>query len=100
MIRIEIKSANVVPKSGIAAKTGKPYSMREQFGYAYTYDKSGVLNEYPVKFTLTLNDGQEPYAPGDYVLAPESIYTNRFGQFEIFTILKPATQVQAVKKVA
>lgn len=89
MIKIEINSAEVRVKSGTSARTGKPYSIREQEGYAHTFDRHGKPNQYPVRMTILLGDDQAPYAPGAYTLAPESLYTNRFGQLEISPVLKP-----------
>jgi len=89
MIKIEIQSAEVRTKSGVSAKTGKAYSIREQEGYAHTFDRHGKPNPYPVRLTLSLADDQPPYQPGAYMLAPESFYTNRFNQLEVSPILKP-----------
>lgn len=89
MITIEIQSAEVRVKSGTSARTGKPYSIREQEGYAHTFDRGGKPNPYPVRFTVTLGDDQSPYPVGKYQLAPESIYTNRFNQLEISPVLRP-----------
>lgn len=98
MIKIEIQSAEVKTKSGNSARTGKPYSIREQTGFAFTHSRDGKLNPYPVKVSITLGDDQQPYAPGVYQLAPESLYTNRFDQLEISPVLKPLAA--AVKAAA
>lgn len=89
MIKIEINSAEVRVKAGTSARTGQPYSIREQDGWAHTCDRQGKPNQYPVRCTITLGDQQAPYAPGAYMLAPESLYTNRFNQLEIAPVLKP-----------
>lgn len=98
MIKIEIQSSEVKVKSGTSARTGKPYNIREQAGFAFTHARDGKLNSYPVRMTISLGDDQAPYAPGIYQLAPESIYTNRFDQLEISPVLKPLAS--AVKAVA
>lgn len=87
MIKIEVKSAEVRTKSGTSARTGKPYSIPEQEAYAFTADRDGKPNPYPVKVALTLQDNQPPYSPGFYTLAPQSLYVNRFGQLEISPVL-------------
>lgn len=89
MIRIEIESAEVKTKSGIAAKSGKPYSIREQQGWAYTMGRDGKALRHPVKCSLTLRDDQNAYPPGNYTLSPASIYTNKFDQFEVSPVLEP-----------
>mgnify|MGYP003377867660 CR=1 FL=1 len=89
MIKIEIETADTKTKSGVSARTGKPYSMREQRGYAYTVDQNGKPNKYPSTLTLTLRDDQAPYQPGFYTLAPASLYTNKFDQLEISPVLMP-----------
>ena len=92
MINIEIKSPEVKTKSGIAAKSGKPYSIREQEGWAFTFDRNGKPNPYPVKLSLSLRDEQPPYQPGVYTICPSSLYTNRFDQLEISPVLIPFDQ--------
>lgn len=98
MIKIEIQSAEVKVKSGTSARTGKPYNIREQAGFAFTHSRDGKPNSYPVPMSISLGDDQAPYAPGVYQLAPESIYTNRFDQLEISPVLKPLAS--AVKAAA
>lgn len=89
MIKIEIESAETVTKSGVAAKTGKPYSIREQKAYAYTVAPDGKPNRYPTSIKISLRDEQPPYQPGLYTLSPASLYTNKFDQLEIGPILVP-----------
>lgn len=97
MIKIEIDSAEVKTKSGVSARTGKPYSMREQKGYAYTCDRDGKPNRHPNTLCITLRDDQQPYAPGFYTLSPASFYTNKYDQLEISPVLVP---MQAPVKAA
>lgn len=94
MIKIEIQSGEVRTKSGVSARTGKPYTIREQDGYAHTCDRHGKPNPYPVRLAISLADDQPPYQPGLYTLAPESLYTNRFNQLEISPVLKPMVAAQ------
>jgi hypothetical protein len=94
MIKIEITTAEVRTKAGVSARTGKPYNIREQDGYAHTHDRQGKLNPYPVRLAISLGDDQPPYPPGIYTLLPESLYTNRFNQLEISPVLKPLQPAQ------
>lgn len=89
MIKIEIRSAEVVTKSGVSARTGKPYSMNEQRGYAFTCDRQGNPQPYPSQLCITLANGVQPYQPGLYTLAPSSLYTNKYDQLEISPNLVP-----------
>jgi hypothetical protein len=100
MIKIEIQNPEVKTKSGTSARTGKPYSIREQQGFAFTFGRDGKPNPYPVRLAITLGDEQEPYAVGFYTLAPESFYTNRFDQLEISPVLKPVVAETAKDKRA
>ena len=95
MIKIEIETAETKTKSGVSARTGKPYSMREQRGYAYTVDQAGKPQRYPSTLVLTLKDEQLPYQPGFYTLAPASLYTNKFDQLEISPVLMPIVAASA-----
>ncbi len=81
MIKIEIKTAAVEEFSGISKKSGKPFTMRNQTGYANVVDRTGELLRQAVK--ITLEDGQQPYAPGFYQLAPNSIYVDSFSRLII-----------------
>lgn len=97
MIKIEVESAETVTKSGVAAKTGKPYNIREQKAYAYTVAPDGKPNRYPTSIKISLRDEQPPYQPGLYTLSPASLYTNKFDQLEISAILAPLPAAAAVK---
>jgi hypothetical protein len=92
MIKIEITSAEVRIKTGTSVRTGKAYNIREQDGYAHTYDREGKPNRYPVRLSVSLEDDQPPYPPGVYTLSPESLYTNRYNQLEIKPVLRPVQQ--------
>lgn len=88
-IKIEIKSTEVFTKSGIAAKTGRPYNIREQECYAFVTDRDGKPQPYPVRARITLEDEQAPHPVGIYHLAPQSFWINRFGQIEVKPVLVP-----------
>jgi len=83
MLKIEVKSPEVTQKSGVSAKSGKPYNIREQEAYAHVFGRDGKLQLYPVRISLTLADDAAPYAPGVYQLDPSCIYVDRFGGLAI-----------------
>jgi hypothetical protein len=80
MLKVEVSSANFSLKEGVSAKTGKPYKIREQEGWMYCYGRDGKPQPHPQLIRVTLDDDQEPYQPGNYILCPSSIYIDRFGQ--------------------
>ena len=82
MIKIEVKSAEVTTKSGIAAKTGKPYSIREQEAWAFLCSVTGP-QPYPSRTVLNLEDDQPPYPPGQYTIDASSIYVGDFGSLRL-----------------
>lgn len=97
MIKIEVASAEVFTKSGIAAKSGKPYTIREQEAFAYVVDRNGNPQKYPAKIRINLNDDQAPYAVGNYQIAPESFYVDRFGGLTLGLILRAQVPLSAAK---
>lgn len=96
MLKIEVKTNEVQVKSGVSAKSGKPYNIRTQEAYAHTFDKDGRPAPYPVRVVLTLPDGGFPYQPGTYQLDPRCIYVDRFGSLAISRpVLTPAQSLKA-----
>ncbi|MCZ2152945.1 MAG: G5P family DNA-binding protein [Bryobacterales bacterium] len=101
MINIEVKSTEVIVKSGNSARTGKPYSIREQVAvYAFLHDRDGKPNPYPTRVSVTLRDEQEPYPVGLYTLAPESLYADRFAQLSLVPVLRSVASNKASLKSA
>lgn len=90
MLKIQIETTVVDTKSGTSAKTGKPYSIREQEAWAFLHSRDGQPNKHPTKIKITLDDDQQPYPLGNYVLDLASLYPDRFGQLCIRTRLLPA----------
>lgn len=99
MIRIEVETAEVMTKSGIAAATGKPYTIREQNAWAYLIGQDGKPNKHPEAMKITLERDQPPYAVGAYTLDPGALYVAQFGKLSIGRIrLNPIqSPVQSVK---
>jgi len=99
-IKIEVSSDTVITRSGISARTGKPYSMREQEAYAHTVSRDGQPSKYPQRIKITLGDTQAPYQPGLYTVAPESFYTDRFESLTLGLVLRPLPAASATQSKA
>ncbi len=84
-IIIEVKSPVIQEISG-TAKSGKPYHIRKQVAWAYTYDQAGNQNPYPERIEMQIADNQEGFPAGRYTLAPQSFYV---GDFNSLSIGKP-----------
>jgi hypothetical protein len=97
MIKIEISSASVDVKSGVSARTGKPYSIREQQGFAYIVDRDGNPQRYPEKIRINLRDDQPPYAVGNYAVDARSFYVDRFDNLALGLVLRSVAPVTAAK---
>lgn len=74
--RIIIESAAVHQKEGVSARTGKPYTIREQDGWLDTGDS------YPAKVSITLGDNQQPFPAGEYFIT-NPLQPGRFGRLEV-----------------
>lgn len=97
MIRVEITSAEVETRTSrkLNPRTNQPYVFHEQEAFAFVTGKDGQPSKYPQRFRLTLEDHQEPYKPGLYMLAPSSIYVGRFGNLEIGRVQLVPLQAKA-----
>ena len=98
MLKIEIRSINVMEISGIS-KAGKPYNMRKQPAWAYTYDQAtGKPQDFPERIEVNLADKQDPFPIGQYILHPSSFFVGDFHQLQIgrpvLDALKAAQVVQ------
>ena len=91
-IRVSVKSAEVTEKP-ITTKKGKPMVLRSQAVYAHTADRQGRANPYPERVELLLDDGQPPYAVGDYTLSPASFFVGAFHRLEVSPRLTPIKPV-------
>lgn len=93
MLKIQVETMVVDAKNGTSAKTGKPYSIREQEAWMYGFDREGKPHPHPQRIRLTLDDDQQPYPVGTYQLDPSSIYVDRFNQIAIRARLRSVAQV-------
>lgn len=95
MIKIAITSPAIREMKGNAKVSGKPYHMRIQTAHAFTVSEDGVVAEFPDKFEITLEEGQQPYQRGTYTLQPSSLFVNRDGRIDVRPRLVPAAPVKA-----
>lgn len=99
MIRITVPQLPIRNMSGIAKATGKPYNMDFQTVYAHVMGKDGKPLPYPEKTEIVLDKGADglpmAYAPGEYQLAPGSLYVGRNGSLEVAPKLVPLQPAKA-----
>lgn len=89
-IEIEIQNEEVV------VENRGTFTFHKQPAYCYTYDRNGNKAAYPQAMKITLKKDQAPYKKGMYLLAPDSIYINRYGEIAVYPSLQPVTP-QAVQ---
>lgn len=93
MIRISVPQMPVRNMAGIGKTSGKPYSLDFQTAYAHVMGKDGKPLPYPEKIEIILDKGSDglpmAYAPGEYQLAPGSLYVDRNGSLAVAPKLIP-----------
>jgi len=93
MIRISVTSTEVRNQSGNAKATGKPYSLNFQTVWLHLADRQGNPDPYPTKTEIILEKDKDGAAlfhpPGEYTLAPSSLYVDRTGNLAISPRLVP-----------
>lgn len=92
MFKVQVETTVFDLKQGTSAKTGKPYSIREQEAWMFGYGRDGKPQPHPQKIKLTLDDDQQPYEVGTYQIDPASLYVDRFGQVAIRVRLRAIAQ--------
>lgn len=75
---VEIRSSEVVRRSGVSARTGKDYTMVEQVGWLFL-----STEPYPQRVKITLEKDEAPYSPGRYAISETSFYVGRFDQLQV-----------------
>ncbi|TAJ51628.1 MAG: V protein [Nevskiaceae bacterium] len=92
MIKIEVISSSV--KQVVKKATGEVFNIPEVAAYAHDLEK------YPVPIKFGVAKGQQPPAPGFYILDSSSFYVGAFGQLMLKSslVLKPVTE--ALKRAA
>jgi len=96
MLKVQVETTVFDLKQGTSAKTGKPYSIREQEAWMFGYGRDGKPQPHPQKIKLTLDDDQNPYEVGTYQIDPASLYVDRFGQVAIRVRLRSIAQAAKV----
>lgn len=89
MIRVQVESVEIQTKNGTSQRTGKPYAIREQEAWGYFCGPDGKPHPHPQKMRITLGDQDQPYPVGTYIIAPESLYPDRYGQVTCRVRLRP-----------
>lgn len=85
-LRMEVKSAEVRSLKGTSKRTGRDYDLREQAGWVF------VGKDYPIEVRFLLGKGQEPLAPGQYLVEAACFYVARGGS--IACDLSKATRIE------
>ena len=71
VMNTEVKTRSFPARDGKAA-----VNFREQ---SAAVERPG---DFPLPFTISLEETQEPYAPGEYTMDPGSLQNNKFGGLE------------------
>lgn len=80
-LTIEVKTDAVETRQGVSSRTNKPYTIRSQAAYITCYDQSGQKAPYPERISLNLDDNQQAYPVGHYLLDTDKcIYVGDFGR--------------------
>jgi len=87
-IRVEVREA-VKNRRDVPTKSGNVATFFEQPVWALLFDRSGKVKPYPEEIVLPLKENEEPYPPGQYVLAPASVWANRFKRLDLAPKLLP-----------
>ena len=75
-MKVLVMNTDVKTRS-FPAREGKPaVNFREQ---SAAIDRPG---EFPLPFTVSLEETQAPYPPGEYTIDPGSLQNNKFGGLE------------------
>jgi|OpeIllAssembly_1097287.scaffolds.fasta_scaffold02466_6 hypothetical protein len=88
MIKIEVRDP-IAKSRTVTSKAGKQFTFVEQEAYAFTFDREGKPHPYPQSVTLSLREGQEPYAVGVYSLAPTSVWVDGYRHLALAPKLVP-----------
>lgn len=86
-MRFFVHSAEVRVISGMSAKTGRPYNIREQEAFVQL---SGC--PYPLPVNIRLEDDEAPYEPGIYMLHSDSHFVDRFRHLQVRARLDRASR--------
>jgi hypothetical protein len=100
MFRVVVETTATAVKQGTSTKTGKPYRIVEQDAHVFLRDgNTGKECTYPSSFRLRLEDGQDAYSPGEYVIDSASVYVGRYGEL-LFGRVKLVRRAAMASKAA
>lgn len=93
-MRLTFSSTHVDTKGGNSAKTGKPWTRREQEAIAET-------ERFRMPVRITLGDQQAPYAPGVYTLDFDaSVTVGQWGDLQFARVLSIKPLAETAKRAA
>lgn len=81
-ITVTVREAKIDTKSGTSRRTGRPYSINEQPAFVT------LPNGETRRITLSLEDGDAPLQPGDYMPKDSAYWVGDFGALSISTRAK------------
>ena len=80
-LTVEVKSDAVETRQGTSSRNNRPYTIRSQNAYITVYDAQGNKAPYPERISLNLDDNQQAYPVGTYLLDTDKcIYVGDFGR--------------------
>lgn len=84
-IQVQVLNAAVSVRS-FPARDGKP-------AVSFNEQKVAIIrpNDFPLPFTITLDDGQQPYQEGVYDLCPSSLESGKYGGLQFGRRIKLLT---------
>jgi hypothetical protein len=83
LIKITVPALPIRNMKGVGKQSNKPYDMNFQTVYCHTADQTGQPLPFPEKVEIILDQGAQPYAPGEYTLSPNSLFVSREGRLEV-----------------
>lgn len=93
MIKVTVPQLPIRNQKGVGKASQKPYDMDFQTVYFHTVDKQGNALPFPEKAEIIIDKGSDglplAYAPGEYQLAPTSLYVDRGGNLAVAPRLVP-----------
>lgn len=89
-LKVTVESEFVEERKG--NKNGKDWAIATQSVWAHFVDPTGVPERFPTKIQLTLDNGQKPYRPGEYIINPSSFYRGDYDRLSIRPSLVPVKE--------
>ena len=91
-LKVKITTTEIDEFSG-TSKSGRPFTIRKQPALLYLPGDPD-----PFRFTVRLDDQQQPFQPGHYIIDMTSVRVDRFGSLE-FGPLKLSPVAESTGKV-